>query len=186
MDRIDTGIAATHQSQSRLSPVLLWVLLSAVLLRVVTAVMDPGARSEGSGLVHWQPREKAAALSKASHKPVLYDFTAAWCSPCHLLDSDWAEASIAERINASFVPARVVDRQREDGANPPDISELQRRFEVSGFPTLVIADADGRLIRKSEGYGGRAALLKFLEARDTAPAGAPLIVPSPSSGGRGE
>jgi thiol:disulfide interchange protein len=174
MDRIDSEAVAAHQSQSRLSPVLLWVLLAAVLLRVVTAVMDPAARNEGPGLVRWEPREKAAALAKASHKPILYDFTAAWCNPCHILDADWAEASIAERVNASFIPARVVDRAREDGANPAAISELQRRFEVSGFPTLVIADADGRLIRKSEGYSGRARLIQFLEAPETAPAEAPL------------
>ena len=184
MDRTDTEAAPAHQSQSQLSPVLLWVLIAAVLLRVVTAVMDrgAGAGAEGSGLVQWQPREKAPALAKASRKPILYDFTAAWCGPCKILDGDWAEASIADRVNASFIPARVVDRAREDGTNPADISELQRRFEVSGFPTLVIADADGRLIRKSEGYAGRARLIQFLEA----PAEAPLTLPSPPAGGRGE
>jgi thiol:disulfide interchange protein len=184
MDRIDAG-AAPRDSQSRLSPVLLWVLLAALVLRIVTAVMDRPDSSAGSGLVRWQPRENAAALSRASHKPILYDFTAAWCGPCHILDGDWAQTAIAEKVNASFVPARVVDRAREDGANPADIDAMQRHFEVSGFPTLVVADADGRLIRKSEGYSGRAALIKFLEAAETAPAGAPLSLPTPPAGGKG-
>ena len=153
-------------SQSRLSPVLLWVLLAALVFRVVTAVMDRGgpAGADGAGLVAWQPRDKAAALSLASRKPILYDFTAAWCGPCHLLDADWKDPSIAQTVNSGYVPARVVDRAREDGANPPDVAELQRRFEVTGFPTLVVASPDGRLIGKIEGYAGRERLVKFLKA----------------------
>jgi thiol:disulfide interchange protein len=163
MDRIDAGAAPAFESQSRLSPVLLWVLAAAVVFRVVTAVMDRGGKDGGEGLVGWQPREKAAALSLATHRPILYDFTAAWCGPCHLLDADWKDGSIAQTVNAGFVPARVVDRQREDGANSPDVSELQRRYDVTGFPTLVVAAPDGRLIGKLEGYAGRERLVKFLK-----------------------
>lgn len=161
MDRTEAAPACTR-SQSRLSPVLLWVLAAAVLLRVVTAVMDHGGKETGAGLVEWQPREKAAALSESKGKPVLYNFTAAWCGPCKLLDRDWADPDIARRVNASFVPALVVDRQREDGRNPPEIAELERRYEISGFPTLVVAAADGTLIGKMEGYRGRQALDEFL------------------------
>jgi len=164
MDRIDTAAASAPQSQSRLSPVLLWVLLAAVLLRIVTAVMDRGETATGDGLVRWKPREKAAALAQAGGKPVLYDFTAAWCGPCKMLDRDWNDAAIAEKVNASFVPTRIVDREREDGKNPPDVAELQRKYEVAGFPTLVAATADGRLIGKIEGYPGRDRLVQFLES----------------------
>ena len=161
MDRTEPVPSGTR-SQSRLSPVLLWVLVAAVLLRIVTAVMERSGKTPGGGLVEWQPPEKAAALSRSSGRPVLYDFTAAWCGPCKLLDRDWAEPGIAGRVNASFVPARVVDRQREDGRNSPEVAELLRRYEISGFPTLVVAGADGTLIGKMEGYRGRQALESFL------------------------
>jgi thiol:disulfide interchange protein len=161
MDRTEAPAACTRP-QSRLSPVLLWVLAAAVLLRIVTAVMERGGKESGPGLVEWQPRQKAAALSESKGKPVLYNFTAAWCGPCKLLDRDWADPDIAGRVNASFVPALVVDRQREDGRNPPEIAELLRRYEISGFPTLVVAAADGTLIGKMEGYRGRPALEDFL------------------------
>ena len=163
MDRTDAPPFARAQSQSQLSPVLAWALAAAVLLRVVTAVMDREGAEQGSGLIRWLPREKAASLAQTSGKPILYDFTAAWCGPCKQLDLDWDDAAIADRVHRSFVPARVVDRQREDGRNPPDVSELQRRFEITGFPSLVVAGPDGRLIRKMEGYRGREALVEFLD-----------------------
>lgn len=156
-----TDLSPPPHSQSRLSPVLLWVLLAAVLFRIVTGVMDRG-ESE-SGLIRWEPREKARALSQAAGRPILYDFTAAWCGPCKLLDRDWGDAGVAEKVNASFVPARIVDRVREDGRNAPDVAEMVQRYEISGFPTLVAAAPDGTLIAKLEGYRGRAALLEFLE-----------------------
>jgi thiol:disulfide interchange protein len=151
-------------SQSRVSSALLFLVAAAVVFRIATAVFDRGSvQGEGGGMVSWQPREKAATLARDGRKPILYDFTAAWCGPCKILDKDWDDPAIAKTVNTGFVPARVVDRQREEGKNPPDIDDLQRRYEVSGFPTLVAAAPDGRLIVKLEGYRGRAALVAFLE-----------------------
>lgn len=160
-------------SQSRLSPILFWVLVAAVLFRVVTTVTDKDKKPGGEGLVRWQQHESAPALAARAGKPILYDFTAAWCAPCHRLDKEaWGDDGIAGKVNAGFIPARVVDRQREDGKNAASIQELQRRYGIQAFPTLIIADPSGREIARYEGFRGKDSVLKFLELGPAAPAAA--------------
>ncbi|HKD16961.1 MAG TPA: thioredoxin family protein [Thermoanaerobaculia bacterium] len=171
MDRTDStaassapaGPAVPAGSQSRLSPAILWIVAAAVLFRILTSVMDRPAGDGGAGLVRWQTLERAPEVARATGKPLLYDFGAAWCGPCKLLDREWADPGVAAKVNDKFVAARVVDRQREDGHNPPAVEELQRRYEVSVFPALIAAAPDGRLLGKLEGYAGRARLERFLE-----------------------
>ncbi|HUP47930.1 MAG TPA: hypothetical protein VNA04_03985 [Thermoanaerobaculia bacterium] len=66
-----------------------------------------------------------------------------------------------EEINERFIPVRVIDRMQEDGANRPAVAELQRRHSVSGFPTLVIADA-GRERARMDGFGGKNAFERMM------------------------
>jgi len=164
MDRTDSGTAPSPAgSQSRLSPALLWILAAAVLFRIVTSVMDRPPGDGKDDLVRWQTLDRAPSLARASGKLLLYDFGAAWCGPCKLLDREWTDPGVAGKVNDRYVAVRVVDRQREDGRNPEGVEELQRRYEISAFPALIAAAPDGRLLGRLEGYAGRARLERFLE-----------------------
>ena len=150
--------------RSKIPPILLWLVAAAIALRILTLALDRGKKDEGSGLVQWRPSEGASAAARSEGKPVLYDFTAAWCPPCHRLDTEgWGDSRAASLVNASYLPVRIVDREREEGKNPASIAELQRRYSVTAFPTLVVVDPDGREIAKFEGYGNKENLIRFLE-----------------------
>jgi thioredoxin-related protein len=63
-----------------------------------------------------------------------------------------------------------MDREREEGKNTPLVAELQRKYNVESFPTLIVAGADGKEIARMEGWGGKDALEKFLkESKAKAP-----------------
>lgn len=151
--------------QSKLPRVLFWFFAAALVFRIITVVAGREKKEDGgAGLISWRPQGTVATAARSEGKPVLYDFTAAWCQPCHRLDTEgWGDASIASLVNGSYVPSRVVDRDREDGKNTAEIAELQRRYAVRAFPTLVVADADGREIERIEGYPGKEKLVRFLE-----------------------
>lgn len=171
MDRTDgPGIEKPPSgSQAKLSPVLLWLLLAALLFRIVTTVTGK-EETAGAALVRWTAAERAVAAARNSGKPILYDFTAEWCAPCKMLDRDgWADPRVAALVNGSFVPARVVDRTREDGKNAPWIDELQQRYRVNAFPTLVVAAPDGREIAIAQGFNGKEKLIAFLEGARAGP-----------------
>ncbi len=159
-----TEAAPRSGSQSRIPSILLWIVLAAILFRVITAFTDREKKDEGAGLVRWQQQSEVVATARSAGKPLLYDFTAAWCGPCHRLDTEgWGDPQIASMVNKSYLPARVVDREREDGKNTPAIDDLERRYSVNAFPTLIVATPDGRMIAKLQGYGGRERLVQFLE-----------------------
>ena len=151
-------------SQSRIPAIVFWLLGAALLFRIVTAVTQHNRPEQGVGLVRWQPLASAAAVAQKGERPVLYDFTAAWCLPCRRLDGEgWGDSHVAALVNDAFLPTRVVDRQTEEGKNSPLTSELQRRYAVNAFPTLVVADASGREVARMEGYAGKDRLVAFLE-----------------------
>jgi thiol-disulfide isomerase/thioredoxin len=131
---------------------------------------DPGsagreAAAEGkSAGVLWVAPEKAVAEAKRLDKPILYDFTAAWCPPCRMLHQElFQDKKAAQYINKNFVPVRVVDRYREDGRNKPVVARLQSKYRLRAFPTLVLVTPDQSREVQSVGYVDRREALAFFE-----------------------
>ena len=125
------------------------LLLAAVLLaaRVATGVYEAHHAPELAELVNWRPLASAPAEARTAHKPMLYEFGAAWCGPCQVMKRElFSDRAIADRIGHTFVPVSVVDRSREDGANSPEVAALEERFQIRAFPTLVVVREDDRSI----------------------------------------
>lgn len=155
-------MARTDRSQRALPLALFIAAVVLIVVRVVLTVTAGHAEEQGSeDLVRWVPLEAA----RASTKPVLYDFTAAWCGPCRQLEAEvYRNPELAARINARFTPVKVVDRQREEGANTPDVQALQTRYEVRAFPTVIIADGSGAAAAKMEGFRDADAFAQLLDS----------------------
>lgn len=84
----------------------------------------------------------ASAEAKAANKKLMVDFSATWCGPCQSMrHSTWSDGKVAEELR-NYVPVQVdVDRQQA----------LVERFGVRAFPTLIVMDDHGQVIRSEEG-----------------------------------
>jgi len=143
-----------------------WLLIAAALLlvaRIVATIVASRAPGGPAERVSWVPIPMADAAARQSGRRILYDFSAEWCGPCREMSREvFSNPGTVEKLEKQFVMVRVLDRQKEDGRNPPDVAALQTRYKVDAFPTLVIADTSGAQIDRIEGYMGRQGLLARL------------------------
>ena len=154
------------QGSARQTPRILLVVTVALLLaRVALGVYEyavtPNQTHEDR--INWIEIERASELARAEGKPIFYDFTAAWCPPCQLMEREvFANQESAEWINDNFVPVQVMDRMYEDGKNQALVDSLQSKYYVRSFPTLVVTDAAHTGNRQTTGFGGRREMLDWL------------------------
>ena len=149
---------------SRTLPRWLWILaIALVIARIGTATMERRHPSQVRDIIPWRPSADAETIARQTGRPILYEFGAEWCGPCRVLQSEvFADPQHASIIASSFVPVRVVDRQREDGRNPMDVQTLEERYHIQAFPTLVVVDPDGGELTRLEGYPGATGVMQQL------------------------
>jgi thiol-disulfide isomerase/thioredoxin len=120
-------------------------------------VREERARPRTDKLVVWGTvLDSALTLAKAGGKQVLIDFEATWCGPCHTMDQwVWNDVDVAQRIGGAFVGIKVdADLQKA----------LVKRLNISGYPTMMIMNADGTEARRVVGYQSSKQIMAFLTA----------------------
>lgn len=148
-----TESGAPQQHPARFDASWLALIAAALLLAYVASRVwqndHPAKPGHAAEVMAWVEIAQATSVAKQTGKPILYDFSADWCQPCQMLKREVFENPVhAKAIAESVVPVKVIDRYQELGQNPPDIAELQQRFGVDGFPTLVVVDpASGRAVQ---------------------------------------
>jgi thioredoxin-related protein len=88
--------------------------------------------------------ESAFATARREHKPVLLYWGAVWCPPCQQLKS-----TVFNRQDF-IARTRLVVPVYLDG-DEPGAQKWGDRFRVSGYPTLVVLDADKRELMRISG-----------------------------------
>jgi thioredoxin-related protein len=113
--------------------------------------------------------KKAQEEAKANHKLVLVDFTGSdWCGYCVLLErAILSKPEFKDYANKNLVLLEIdfPRRKAQSIEVKKQNAELAERYQVGGFPTLVVLNGDGKTVWRCDGYypGGIAAFLAELD-----------------------
>lgn len=94
--------------------------------------------------------EQAIEQAKTTNQTIVLLFTGSdWCHWCKVLEQDYiSNNAFSQALRGEFLFVRIeLPRSQVIEYN----RELMKRFNVSGLPTLVVLDANGRVLGRS-GY----------------------------------
>jgi protein disulfide-isomerase len=113
--------------------------------------------------------KKAQQEAKSSNKLLMLDFTGSdWCGFCFQMDrailsqpqfKDYASKNlILMEVDFPRRKLQSIDTKKQN-------EELAERYQIEGFPTIVILDGDGRTVWRYDGLftGGPTAFIAELE-----------------------
>ncbi len=93
--------------------------------------------------------DEAIKEAKQEDKYILLDFYTVWCGGCKSYDRFvFSDSIVREYLESNFI-FKSVDAEKDEGI------ELKNHFEVVGFPTLIIADANGDEVGRKVGFENR-------------------------------
>jgi thiol-disulfide isomerase/thioredoxin len=97
--------------------------------------------------IHWYRSFPAAlAEAKETSNPIFVDVYADWCVWCHKLDRDVYSKPGLIAFMKNYVTVKIDFEDGKDGAAFADT------YGVTGLPTLLVIDPDGRVIDRVSGY----------------------------------
>jgi thiol:disulfide interchange protein len=100
---------------------------------------------------------------KLDKKLLLCEFSADWSDPCKKMEStSLNNPQIRELIAQHFMPLRIRDTQKENGSNPPTVTDLYKKYRIFAFPTLVVVDEEGEQVASLIGNCSSLSTYRFL------------------------
>lgn len=132
---------------------ILSVAVIAVVLMSSFAGKDKGIEFENITL------EKAKKEAAKSGKLVFIDAYTDWCGPCkRMAATTFQDPEVGEFFNENFVNLKVEMEKDADGP------EIAKRYRVSAYPTMLIIDGNGNLVKSVIGFKTKEQLMAIAES----------------------
>lgn len=100
--------------------------------------------------------EKAQEKAAKSEKLIFIDAYTDWCGPCkRMAATTFKDSEVAEFFNDEFINLKIEMEKNPEG------NDIARKYGVRAYPTLLIVDSEGNLIKKTIGFKTKDQLLAF-------------------------
>jgi thioredoxin 1 len=99
--------------------------------------------------------EDALATAKKENKLIFIDAFTSWCGPCRLLKANtFTNKQVGDYFNAHFICV-AVNTEKGEGV------DIAQKYQITHFPTMIIADSNGNRITFTVGYIQPGDLMNF-------------------------
>lgn len=103
--------------------------------------------------------EDAKKEALKAGKLIFIDAYTEWCGPCkRMAATSFKDQAVGELYNKSFINLKIEMEKSPEG---PDVA---RKYGVRAYPTLLIVDGTGKLIKQTIGMKNNAQLIAFAQA----------------------
>ncbi|MCH2230249.1 MAG: thioredoxin domain-containing protein [Crocinitomicaceae bacterium] len=87
--------------------------------------------------------KEAKSMATDSEKLIFIDCYTDWCGPCkRMAATSFKDEEVGKVFNQKFINLKIEMEKNPEG------NELARRYQVRAYPTLLVIDANGNLIKK--------------------------------------
>ena len=138
-----------------------------MLMLVIVLITATGTMTAQE--IKWMTMNEALAAQKKEPKKIFMDAYTTWCGPCKMLDKNtFSNADVANFLNKNYYPVKFnaegnseITYQGRTFKNPgydPNRKgrnsqhQLAQALKISGYPSLVFFDEQGKLIGPIPGY----------------------------------
>jgi thiol-disulfide isomerase/thioredoxin len=102
--------------------------------------------------------EESLKKAASENRMVLLEFTGSdWCPPCKKQAEDvFAQPAFAEFASANLVPVKLefLKYSKQPEEQIATNAAIRDKYQVDGYPTLILLDSKGAELARQSGYGG--------------------------------
>jgi thiol-disulfide isomerase/thioredoxin len=103
---------------------------------------------------------KAQTVAKSENKLILMDFNGSdWCPPCKELRAVLSTKTFANyaKTNLVLVDIDFPHNKEQSEALKKANEALQEKYNIEGFPTVIVLNGEGKEVSRTVGFGGQSA-----------------------------
>jgi thiol-disulfide isomerase/thioredoxin len=128
----------------------------AIALLAICPLLQAGAEE-----LQWlTDLPKAQTVAKSENKLILMDFNGSdWCPPCKELRAVLSTKTFANyaKTNLVLVDIDFPHNKEQSEALKKANEALQEKYNIEGFPTVIVLNGEGKEVSRTVGFGGQSA-----------------------------
>lgn len=147
---VASGIYLGWLETSRGGSTFGWIKKAVGVAAIAIGIWFVVPKTPAKEAILWQPYTPTLLEQvRQQGRPAILDFTAEWCIPCKELDRfTFSDARVIEATK-SFVMVKV-DLTK---TGSPEVEQLRKQFGITGVPTILFFDEQGREVKEARVVG---------------------------------